>query len=637
MRQTKQDSDRLTVLDDSSSTPGSMIGAAPVAANLRDTLHAGDKQAFVNAAWQDMRRRHASGESVRAEDYLPADVSKLDEDLAMDVIYGEYILRTESGEIPSRENYVERFPPFAAAISRQIEVHQAMESPPKNDTQVTSASDVILAAPERPETLPRNLGKYLLLNTLSTGGQADVYRAVHPTLGRELVLKLGRKSLAEDSAAATRLLEEGRILADLEHPNLVRVYDMGLHFGYPYLAMEYVRGRTLEQYAQDESCTPRDAARIVSQVAGAVAAAHDRNVLHLDIKPKNIIIDEHGSPRLVDFGLSRIVDAYRDEDAPGSISGTLQYMAPEQARGDRALIGRRTDVFGLGGVLYYMLTREPPFPALKVNKLLPRVTKGQWEEAPLRAPAIPTRLRTACKKAMATNVDDRFATAGDLAKTLDRFSFLTRLRSVLAKAAVVTALLAVVLIGWSLIAPSGVDVNPTLEVNVRQPDGRYVELAHALPLQNGDELKIQGQVPAGVHAALFLFTSSGGLEQLADWPAATESFELRYPQSEGDTAPLEGPPGTEFLLVCTDRSEPVTLENVRSAWQDLKPLDPLPNYTVAVVDSAGIRFEDYGKGLGAAIGHDDPQAAVRRRLESVLHELSGRYSGVAGIAFGHQR
>jgi tRNA A-37 threonylcarbamoyl transferase component Bud32 len=497
MHQTKKNADRPNVLDDSSPLPESILAAPAGAARPSlDSLNAVDKQAFANAAWLDMRRRHANGEQVRAEDYLPADVGKIDEDLAVDVIYGEYILRTESGEIPSGENYIERFPPFAAAIKRQLDVHQRMESLPNCGAETsTSASDVILSPTQPPEALPRNLGKYLLLTALSTGGQADVYRAVHPTLGRELVVKLGRKSLAEDSAAAARLLEEGRILADLEHPNLVRVYDMGLHFGYPYVAMEYVRGRTLEQYAQEESYTPGDAARITSKIAAAVSAAHGKNILHLDIKPKNVIIDEHGNPRLVDFGLSKIVDAFREEDAPASISGTLQYMAPEQARGDRDQIGRRTDVFGLGGVLYYMLTRESPFPAGKVSKLLPRISKGEWEEGRLSSPSIPSRLRAVCTRALAPGVEDRFGSAGELAKALDRYSLNARLRSVLAKAAVLVAVLAVALVGFRYLAPHHVEADPTLNIDVRQPDGRYVDLAHALPLQNGDELRIRGEIP----------------------------------------------------------------------------------------------------------------------------------------------
>jgi serine/threonine protein kinase len=192
---------------------------------------------------------------------------------------------------------------------------------------------------------------------LDAGGQGLVYRGLHPTLGRDVVIKLSRA--AGGPADRDRLQEEGRILADLEHPNLARVYDLDVHDGRAFLVMEYVRGPHLEQFARQRPPSPRQAAALVAPVAQALAAAHRRGVVHRDVKPKNILIDEAGRPRLIDFGLARLEDAWHQAPSEeGEVAGTLAYMPPEQAR-DAAEVGPRSDVFSLGGVLYFLLTGKP--------------------------------------------------------------------------------------------------------------------------------------------------------------------------------------------------------------------------------------------------------------------------------------
>lgn len=236
-----------------------------------------------------------------------------------------------------------RFPRCAFLLQRQFLVHDALEADcdtPCESFQPSPPAERGVAAGE----VPARIGKYPVIARLAEGGQATVYRAVHPGLGREVVIKLGRGLLGDGPAEAQRILAEGRVLAQLEHPGLARVYDVDLDQGRPYLVMEYVRGRDLAQYARQERVGPREAASLVAQVARAAAVAHRRGVIHKDIKPKNVLLGEDGRPRLLDFGLAAWQHAWSgDGDSCGLVSGTVPFMAPEQALGQSERVNQRSE------------------------------------------------------------------------------------------------------------------------------------------------------------------------------------------------------------------------------------------------------------------------------------------------------
>ena len=221
--------------------------------------------------------------------------------------------------------------------------------------------EAVAAARDRAEgqgAMPDAIGKYKVVGWLDGGGEADVYRVVHIKLGNDLVLKLSRRRVGADNQSG--LVEEGRLLVDLEHPNLVRIYDLDFHDDRPFLVMEYVHGRNLEEYAGEEPVTPRRAAALVAKLAEVMAVAHRHGITHCDIKPRNILIDKLGEPRLIDFGMARLRHAWSDR-AASTWGGTVAYMAPEQARLEIDRIGPRSDIFALGGVLYFLLTGQAPF------------------------------------------------------------------------------------------------------------------------------------------------------------------------------------------------------------------------------------------------------------------------------------
>ncbi len=221
----------------------------------------------------------------------------------------------------------------------------------------------------RDAPLPAAIGKYLVIGRFPRTGQAEVFRVVHPGLALELVLKLSLEPVRPDGRC--EIIEEGKILAQLDHPNLVRVYDSDFLDDRPYLVMEYIRGRTLDQLAREGRLKPRRAAALLAKVAAATDYAHRHGIVHRDIKPKNILVDDSGEPRLIDFGMARLRHAHSDD--PATPGGTFAFMPPEQARvelpEEQEKVGPRSDVFALGAVLYDLLTGAGPVPGPKLARI----------------------------------------------------------------------------------------------------------------------------------------------------------------------------------------------------------------------------------------------------------------------------
>src|SRR5438105_4886426 len=243
-----------------------------------------------------------------------------------------------------------------------------------DEVRSTPPSPVRGSRPPRPAVI----GKYLVVGELDSGGQAIVYRALHPTLDKELVIKLSREPVDAESDDRDLLVREGKMLASLEHPNLARVYDLDFHGDLPFIVMEYVRGRNLADYAGTR-LPPRRAAGIVAAVARALAVVHRRGIVHQDIKPRNILIDENDRPKLIDFGLARMRHAWEHPDEP--FGGTPAYTSPEQARGDDALVTTRSDLFSLGGVLYFLLVGHAPFDARTPDESMERARRCDFDRA----------------------------------------------------------------------------------------------------------------------------------------------------------------------------------------------------------------------------------------------------------------
>ncbi len=333
--------------------------------------------ALLDQYWEDLQREPGSGPQQWLSDRTTSDPTIV-KDLGVLSLLNDFHRSATQGEQPARS--------------------------------APASSDI--TAPD-----PQRIGRYLVVGPLDEGGQGMVYRVLHPELGKEFVLKLARRPIADDPGGRDRLRREGRLLAQCDHPNLVRVVDLDVHEGRLFVVMDHVQGLTLNQYAEQRRPGPREAARMMVELARAVAYLHSRGIIHQDIKPKNILIDEQGRPRLIDFGLARLCHAWADDTAAWT-GGTDAYMSPEQALGLAEEIGPWTDVFGLGGVLYYLLAQRPLYQGASRWSVLAQARKG--ESIPIRQlnPRAPRALVRACGKALAPDRENRYRTAGELERAL---------------------------------------------------------------------------------------------------------------------------------------------------------------------------------------------------------------------------
>lgn len=266
-------------------------------------------------------------------------------------------------------------------------------------------------------------GKYRLVDLLGRGGMGSVFLAWHTMMNRAVALKIISKELGKDAAALERFFTEARAVAALDHPNIVHAYDVANEGDRYYLVMEYVEGRDLQRIVEEKG--PLDfalAADYVRQAAEGLAHAHSRDMIHCDIKPANLLVNQQGVIKILDMGMARAVgvkaqatDGSSPEDQ--AILGTVDYMAPEQAEGVEKL-DRRSDIYSLGCTFYFLLTGRPPFPE---GTLAERILKHQKEEPKDIAecrPDTPPELIRICRKMMAKDPEDRFQTADEVAKAL---------------------------------------------------------------------------------------------------------------------------------------------------------------------------------------------------------------------------
>ncbi|OHB81459.1 MAG: hypothetical protein A2V98_02790 [Planctomycetes bacterium RBG_16_64_12] len=382
--------------------------------------------------WRPEASRSPLPECPLLEDYVLEfpEMGPLEE-VPVVVIGEEYRARKRWGDQPPTcEGYVARFPAQAPQLRRALPLidedlsaqAKASHAPTTSRAGDTLAETIDHLPGDRPAPPPAKIGKYHVVDMMEQGGQAQVYRAVHPALSKELVIKLSRGTMQSGPMGMDQLIAEGKLLAELDHPNLARVYDLDFHENRPFLVMEYVRGRNLRHHASEHQYLPAEAAMLVAKIARALATAHARGIVHQDIKPGNIVIDESGEPRVIDFGLARLRPAWVEvPDEPEGISGTVQYMAPEQARGETQRIDPRTDVFGMGAVLYFLLVGRAPFADESILASLEHARRCDFEASALRRAGVPRPLEAVCLRAMQAEPADRYASAEAMAADLDRF------------------------------------------------------------------------------------------------------------------------------------------------------------------------------------------------------------------------
>ncbi len=271
-----------------------------------------------------------------------------------------------------------------------------------------------------PETHDRLFGEYELLRLIARGGMGAVYMARQTKLRRIVALKMILAGRLASDEEVRRFYHEAQAVAQLDHPGIVPIYEVGEHEGQHYYSMGYVEGGNLEARVREGPLPPRQAAALVERVAEAVAYAHSKGIIHRDLKPANVLLDRDGQPRVADFGLARHVHPDGQMSVTGQVVGTPNFMPPEQATGS-ADVGPAADVYALGALLYYLLTGRPPFHAATPVETLRQVVE-QEPVAPRQLNAALDRdLETICLCCLHKEPARRYPGASALAEDLGRF------------------------------------------------------------------------------------------------------------------------------------------------------------------------------------------------------------------------
>lgn len=275
-----------------------------------------------------------------------------------------------------------------------------------------------------PDTGPTHkvFGDYELLDEVARGGMGIVYRARQRSLDRIVALKLIIGGQMATKEFVRRFRSEAAAAAALQHPNIVAIHDVGVHDGNHFFSMEYVEGQNLAQLVGNRPLPPETAARYLKQLTEAIQHAHKQGILHRDLKPSNILVDAAtDQPRVTDFGLAKKIDQESSLTLSGQILGSPHFMPPEQADHKRGKVGRTSDVYGLGAILYYLLTARPPFQGDSLEATLGQVLNTEPVSPRLLDPSVPRDLETICLKCLNKESNKRYDSASEMGDDLARF------------------------------------------------------------------------------------------------------------------------------------------------------------------------------------------------------------------------
>jgi TolB-like protein/Tfp pilus assembly protein PilF len=266
-----------------------------------------------------------------------------------------------------------------------------------------------------------DFGDYELLEEIGRGGQGTVYRAHQKSLNRAVALKVIVPGPWTIATHLKRFRREAEAAANLDHPGILPIYEVGERDGCCYFSMKFVEGGQLDQIVGRAPQSIRQSAELIAKVARTVHYAHEHGILHRDIKPGNILLDAKGEPHLTDFGLARLVETESTVTRTMEVMGTPSYMAPEQAVGNNAAISSATDIYGLGAVLYQLLTGHPPFAGGTTYETIKLVLDTEPRQPRLLNPKIDRDLSTICLKCLEKDPSRRYASALALAEDLERW------------------------------------------------------------------------------------------------------------------------------------------------------------------------------------------------------------------------
>jgi hypothetical protein len=437
------------------------------------------------------------------------------------------------------------------------------------------------------------VGRYRLAQLLGRGGFGEVWRAHDTQLGRAVAVKLLHPHRIHDGAATAAFVDEGRKLAQLKHPGIVGIYDVGHEAGRDFLVYELLECGTVADRFRQGPMTPAEAALLVADVADALHHAHVRGLVHRDVKPQNVLLDQDGRPRLADFGLAVSEEEQLSESA-GTV-GTYAYMSPEQIRGESHLVDSRSDIYSLGVVLYQALTGRLPYVATTREQYRELVLHR--EPRPLRTinDKIPAELERICLRCLSKPISGRYTTAADLSEEL-RLAIAPRGRSGWPRIAAAGGLLLTLVVGGLAVKFWPVSGSKPSRVDDRPLPGS--ELAGSTP----QSPPVADTEPARIEPVAGQWTPV--LEQrprVLIWPAVSRNSDVRFV-----------PERREAWVFC----EHLGLLELGHSRQ--------PTWTLRV----GLYQQTWSGGVGLFVGYrDHPQLGPDHKQ---LQSVSLRVVGAAG-------
>lgn len=354
------------------------------------------------AAWK-------SGSEPDLAEHVAQLPPNIQEPAAHELLLLDLHYREQRGKQISHEEYLKRYPRLSGALAIVFSENQSDET-----ILTDSAPNQIPPVGDR----VRYFGDYEVLGEIARGGMGVVYRAKQVSLNRVIALKMILAGQFADEGQIRRFQIEAESAANLDHPGIVPIYDIGQHEDQHYFSMKLIEGKSLSEHAA--SLDQLQAVQLVAKIADAVHHAHQRGILHRDLKPSNILIDAEGQPVVTDFGLARQTESNHDLTQTGAVVGTPGFMSPEQASGD--LVTTATDIYSLGAILYKLLCGQPPHSKPKVMDTLMSVINEPATKPRKHNPTIDSDLELICLKCLANKPNDRYASAAEFASELRAFA-----------------------------------------------------------------------------------------------------------------------------------------------------------------------------------------------------------------------
>ncbi len=354
-----------------------------------------------------------------------SDADRTITDARVNQIIADYLQSIERGEVPDRAGLLVRHADIAQELSAFFADHDRFQR------AAAPLADALTLPPgesSSPSRAPKvaYFGDYELLEEIARGGMGVVYKARQMSLNRPVALKMILAGEWATPEARQRFRAEAEAAANLQHPNIVAIHEVGEHEGQQYFSMDFVAGKNLAELVRGNPLSAERVASYVKTIAEAVHFAHQRGILHRDLKPQNVLIDADDRPRITDFGLAKRVETDSGLTRTGDVLGSPSYMPPEQASSRPDELGPPSDVYSLGAILYELLTGRPPFRGVTPLETLCQVIQSPPVSPRKLNPDVPQDLETICLKCLEKRPQQRYHSRASWRRSWADFSAMHR-------------------------------------------------------------------------------------------------------------------------------------------------------------------------------------------------------------------